>query len=89
VPNRLRAPWSCAAGATSTCDAARFGRTAPSSFELRAATLDAATLLGAKDLGEIKVGVAGDLVVVEGDPLRDVRLLERPVLLVKGGQVVQ
>ena len=55
---------------------------------LRAATSDAAALLGAKDLGEIRVGAAGDFVVVEGNPLRDVRLLERPVLVVQGGRTV-
>jgi imidazolonepropionase-like amidohydrolase len=55
---------------------------------LRAATLDAAALLGSSRVGEIAVGRAGDFVVVEGDPLRDVRVLQRPVLVLRGGRVV-
>jgi imidazolonepropionase-like amidohydrolase len=53
---------------------------------LRAATLDAAALLDVHEVGEIRVGGAGDLVVVEGDPLRDIQVIERPVLVVKGGR---
>ena len=56
---------------------------------LRAATIDAATLLGRTEIGEIRVGAVGDLVVVEGDPLRDIHALERPALVVKGGRTVQ
>ncbi|MDQ3138669.1 MAG: amidohydrolase family protein [Gemmatimonadota bacterium] len=60
---------------------------------LRAATLNAARLLDeggvvAGGVGEIVEGAAGDFVVVLGDPLRDVRVLERPVLVVKAGRVV-
>jgi imidazolonepropionase-like amidohydrolase len=55
---------------------------------LRAATLDAAALLGSTEIGEIRVGAAADFVVVDGDPLRDVRVLGRPVLVVKGGRTV-
>ena len=54
---------------------------------LRAATIDAAALLGATDAGEIKVGAAGDLVVVEGDPLGDIHVVERPALVVRGGRI--
>jgi imidazolonepropionase-like amidohydrolase len=56
---------------------------------LRAATLTAAALLGSTRVGEIAVGKAGDLVVVEGDPLRDVRVVTRPVAVVRGGRVVE
>jgi imidazolonepropionase-like amidohydrolase len=56
---------------------------------LRAATIDAAALLGAPDLGEIRAGATADLLVVEGDPLQDVRVLERPMLVVQGGRVVR
>ena len=52
---------------------------------LRAATVDAAQLLGARNLGEIRVGAAGDFLVVAGDPLRDIHVLERPVLVLKRG----
>jgi len=55
---------------------------------IRAATVDAAALLAAPELGEIRTGAAGDFVVVEGDPLETVRVLERPVLVVKEGRVV-
>ena len=56
---------------------------------LRAATSDAAALLGARDVGELKVGAVGDLVVVEGDPLEDIHVLERPELVVLGGRPVR
>lgn len=56
---------------------------------LRAATSDAAALLGATDAGEIKVGAAGDLVVVNGDPLENIHLVERPVLVIQGGRIVR
>jgi imidazolonepropionase-like amidohydrolase len=56
---------------------------------LRAATLDAARLLGRRDLGEIKVGAAADFVVVKGDPLQDIRLVQRPEMVWQGGRTVQ
>ncbi|HUR93364.1 MAG TPA: CocE/NonD family hydrolase [Gemmatimonadales bacterium] len=55
---------------------------------LRAATIDGAALLGLGDAGEIRVGAVADLVVVAGDPLRDIRVIERPVAVVKGGRIV-
>jgi imidazolonepropionase-like amidohydrolase len=55
---------------------------------LRAATVDAASLVERGDLGEIKVGAVGDFVVVAGDPLQDIRLLERPALVVHEGREV-
>jgi imidazolonepropionase-like amidohydrolase len=54
---------------------------------LRAATLNAAALLGVTDIGEIAPGAVGDFVVVSGDPLQDLRVLDRPLLVVKGGRV--
>ncbi len=45
-------------------------------------------LVGSTEIGEIRVGAAGDFAVVEGDPLGDVRVLERLVLVVKGGRTV-
>lgn len=56
---------------------------------LRAATLTAARLLGASGAGEIAVGKAGDFLVVTGDPLRDVRAVEQPFLVVRAGKVVR
>ena len=57
---------------------------------LRAATNEAARALGREaDVGAIAVGRYGDMVAVSGDPLRDVRVLERPAAVVKGGVAVE
>jgi imidazolonepropionase-like amidohydrolase len=53
---------------------------------LRAATVRAAALLQTPRIGEIKVGGTADLVVVEGDPLQDIHVMEKPVLVLKGGR---
>ena len=56
---------------------------------IQAATRNAAQALGReKDVGAIAVGRFGDLVAVAGDPLHNVRLLEAPAAVVKGGQLV-
>ncbi len=55
---------------------------------LRAATSAAARLLRRPDLGTLEVGARADLLVVRGDPLRDVRALRDPLLVVQGGAVV-
>jgi len=54
-----------------------------------AATRSAAELLGLRDLGQVKPGFLADLVVVDGDPLADIRVLERPALVVQGGRPVR
>lgn len=57
---------------------------------IQAATVNAAEALGqAKDVGRVAVGAYGDLVGVAGDPLSDVTVLERPVFVMKGGEVVK
>ncbi len=57
---------------------------------IRAATLNAAQALGReKDVGAIAVGRFGDLVAVTGDPLANVRLLEAPAGVVKGGKLIE
>jgi imidazolonepropionase-like amidohydrolase len=56
---------------------------------LRAATVDAAGLLGLRDAGEIAPGSRADLVVVEGDPLTDLGVVQRPVAVVSAGSVVE
>ncbi len=57
---------------------------------IRAATLNAAQALGReKDVGAIAVGRFGDLVAVTGDPLSNVRLLEAPAGVVKGGKLIE
>ncbi|WP_312026763.1 amidohydrolase family protein [Sphingomonas endolithica] len=57
---------------------------------IRAATSDAAVALGkTEDVGAIAVGRHGDIVAVDGDPLRDVRVLEKVTAVVKGGVQVK
>jgi imidazolonepropionase-like amidohydrolase len=53
---------------------------------IRTATVNAAEALGRPDdVGSLTVGHYGDIVAVDGDPTRDVRLLERPDAVIKGG----
>jgi len=57
---------------------------------IRAATLSAADALGTPDdVGQIAVGRYGDIVAVDGDPLADVRVLEHPAAVIKGGERVR
>ncbi len=57
---------------------------------IQAATVNAAEALGqAGQVGRIAPGAWGDLVGVAGDPLADVTVLERPVFVMKGGEVVK
>ncbi len=58
---------------------------------LRAATGWAAECIGReRDLGTIEKGKLADLVVVEGDPLADVAILQNPehiALVIKDGEI--
>ncbi len=54
---------------------------------IQAATKNAAEALNRSDLGAIAPGRYGDLVAVDGDPLSDVRVLERVSFVMKGGEV--
>jgi len=57
---------------------------------IQAATVNAADALGqAGDVGQVAKGLFGDLIGVQGDPLADVTVLERPVFVMKGGAVVR
>ncbi len=57
---------------------------------IRAATRNAAEALGrTHDVGAIEIGRYGDIVAVAGDPLGDVRLLEHPTAVIKGGARVR
>lgn len=62
---------------------------------IRSATVVAAEVIGLADrlsstpVGTLKPGSFADLVAVDGDPLRDVALLENVAVVVKGGVVVK
>jgi imidazolonepropionase-like amidohydrolase len=56
---------------------------------IRAATVTAARLLGEPSLGRIGVGAAADLLIVEGDPLRDVAVLRKRAMVIRAGRVVE
>ncbi|HEY4633797.1 MAG TPA: amidohydrolase family protein, partial [Candidatus Limnocylindrales bacterium] len=56
---------------------------------IRSATLWAARCIGWSDrVGALEPGRLADLVAIDGDPLDDVALLERPAAVVKGGVLV-
>ena len=57
---------------------------------IRAATRNAAQALAREgDVGAIAPGRYGDFVAVDGDPLQDIRVLEHPAAVIKGGQRVK
>jgi len=57
---------------------------------LRAATLNAADLLGIQDrTGTLEAGKSADLIAVPGDPLTDIKQLEKVDFVMKGGAVVR
>jgi imidazolonepropionase-like amidohydrolase len=57
---------------------------------IQAATRNAAQALGReRDVGAIAVGRFGDLIAVDGDPTRDVRVLAEVPVVIKGGEVVK
>jgi imidazolonepropionase-like amidohydrolase len=55
---------------------------------IQSATINAAELLGWQNVGAISPGRFGDLVAVDGDPLKDVTILEKIPFVMKGGEVV-
>lgn len=57
---------------------------------IQAATRNAAQALHReKDVGAIAVGRYADMIAVDGDPLKDVRVLEKVAVVIKGGTVVK
>jgi len=57
---------------------------------IQAATVNAADLLGwAGKVGTLEPGAWADIVAVDGDPLKDVTMLERVRFVMKGGEVVK
>jgi imidazolonepropionase-like amidohydrolase len=55
---------------------------------IKTATSNAAELLDAQgELGVISPGAYADLMAVEGDPLKDIRLMEKVMFVMKDGKV--
>jgi imidazolonepropionase-like amidohydrolase len=56
---------------------------------IQSATIEAAKVMGKEtEIGSIAVGRYADLVAVKGDPLADIRLLEKVDVVMKGGALV-
>jgi imidazolonepropionase-like amidohydrolase len=53
---------------------------------LRSATLEAAKYVGAAGLGAVEVGNAADLVILQADPLADIRSTRKIAGVVLGGK---
>jgi imidazolonepropionase-like amidohydrolase len=57
---------------------------------IQAATINAADLMGWADkVGALEKGHYADVIAVQGDPLGDVRVLEKVAFVMKGGRVVK
>jgi len=53
-----------------------------------AGTMNGAKLLGMdKNIGSLAAGKFADVVAVQGDPLKDIRRMERPVFVMKNGVI--
>jgi imidazolonepropionase-like amidohydrolase len=56
---------------------------------IQAGTMNGATLLGMEhDVGSVETGKFADLVAVGGDPLVDIKTLQHPAFVMKGGEVI-
>jgi imidazolonepropionase-like amidohydrolase len=56
---------------------------------LQTATINAADLLGVTDRAELAPGKLADIIAVEGNPLDDIRVMERVTFVMKDGEVVK
>ena len=57
---------------------------------IQAATINAADLLGWSDkVGTLEPGRWADIIAVDGDPVKDVTILEHVKFVMKGGEVVR
>jgi imidazolonepropionase-like amidohydrolase len=60
----------------------------PNAFVLQTATTHAAELVGqSKDLGSLEPGKYADIIGVEGDPLTDIKVMQKVMFVMKGGEV--
>jgi len=56
---------------------------------LQSATINAADLLGVSDRAELKAGRLADIIAVEGNPLVDIRVMERVTFVMKDGSIIK
>ena len=57
---------------------------------IQASTINAAELLSWQDkVGALEAGHYGDVIAVDGDPLKDITVLQRVKFVMKGGEVVK
>ena len=61
----------------------------PANEALQAATVNAATVLGVSDLGQIAPGFRADIVAVPGNPLDDIALTRQVAFVMKDGAVAK
>lgn len=54
---------------------------------LRTGMVHAAALLRVEDCGRLRSGLLADIVAVPGDPLADMRVVERVQFVMKGGEI--
>ncbi len=55
---------------------------------IQAATIDAAELIGwPRKVGAVEAGRFADIIAVQGDPLKNVEVLENVSFVMKGGKV--
>ncbi|MEW6736669.1 MAG: amidohydrolase family protein [Acidobacteriota bacterium] len=57
---------------------------------LRTATINGAELLGLSDqIGTIETGMFADIIAVNGDPLRDIKVMDQVSFVMKGGTIIK
>ncbi|MGH8197356.1 MAG: amidohydrolase family protein [Steroidobacteraceae bacterium] len=54
---------------------------------LRSGTVNAAKVLRAEDRGRLRAGLLADIIAVPGDPLADIRVVEKVRFVMKGGTI--
>ena len=59
----------------------------PAMEAIWAATHNAADLLGSSEVGAVAAGKYADMVAVRADPLSDIKSLEHPSFILKGGVI--